>query len=119
MDRSNLIPASPSANSQSPRPARFASRSVGAADAIAATRVFADSIESLELTELVRLIVAARLPLIERDGLRERLAYYDRGTLDRLAHLARRRHAVVANGGSEYFERPGAPDAGQGAADVR
>ena len=106
------------ASRASSRPSRSTQPSAGNIDATSFARVSADSIESMELTELVRLIMAAKLPPIERDGLRDRLAYYDRGTLGRLAHLARRRHSVVASGTSEYFERPEAPAADEGGENV-
>ena len=46
-------------------------------------------IDSMTCGELVQMICASKLPILRRSNLHGRLAFYDRETLVRLAHLAR------------------------------
>jgi hypothetical protein len=50
----------------------------------------AASIDHMTCDELVRMILAAQLPTLCRPDLDRRLRFYDRETLKRLAHVARR-----------------------------
>ena len=68
-----------------PQPGR-----VEALDRTSIAEMSATLIDKMTHDELVRVIGASRLPTLRRADLQDRLPFYDRDTLLRLAHLARR-----------------------------